>query len=91
MFVFGGFATRVLQLQTRKHGEVVVDHFLVFLEEVAVRLARFVGVSNFVWSCPRNNLGRLFFGFLWVPTFWMVGLEVDCLVVDSMNRCRSFG
>lgn len=87
MFVFGGFATRVLQLQTRKYGEVVVDRFWGLLEEVS----RFIGVSNFVWSCPRNNLGRLFFGFLWVPTFWMVGLEVGCLVVDSMNRCRSFG
>jgi hypothetical protein len=37
--------------------------FLGLLEEVAVSLARFVGVSNFVWSCPRNNLGRFFLGF----------------------------
>lgn len=75
MFVFGRFATRVLQLQTRKHDEVVVDVFgFVGGGRCEPRSVRWG--FEFCLVLPEKQFGTVFFGgFLWVPTFGWSGLR----------------
>jgi hypothetical protein len=91
MFVFGRFATRVLQLQTRKHGEVVVDSFWVCwrrslwdsLDSLGFRML-FGLARETIWDgCFLVFCGCRLFG--WSGLRWVVWLLIRWIVADRLD------